>query len=98
MATSSPPMARLLTLRFLNRRGDVRVPSRGRRGRREITADACRSSQPPLIEDQRPDHGGCQDQDDIARDTAEYLMAEHAEKPRTDERYPRLRLIINFIA
>src|SRR3954463_11669634 len=30
MATSSPPMARLLTLRFLNRRGAVRVP--GRRG------------------------------------------------------------------
>src|SRR3954451_5835565 len=29
MATSSPPMARLLTLRFLNRRGAVRVPGRG---------------------------------------------------------------------
>src|SRR3954469_13375533 len=42
---------------------DERPASEGEK--RQITTGACRSPWPPLIEDQRPDRGGCQDQDDI---------------------------------
>src|SRR3954462_1206577 len=49
--------------------------ARQRREKRQITTGACRSSWPPLIEDQRPDRGCCQDKQRIADDDAERLTA-----------------------
>jgi hypothetical protein len=43
--------------------------------RYRITAGACRSAHSPLIEDQRRDRSGCQDERWLSKNEAEYLTA-----------------------